>query len=61
MTVRSLFRFARWYLRELTGEGEYDRYLAEHRSDPNVPALSRREYERRRADRRGGSPDIRCC
>lgn len=61
MTVRSLLGFVRWYLRELTGEGDYDRYLAERRTDPHLPVLSRREYERRRAAARDGEPLTRCC
>ena len=61
MTVRSLFRFVRWYLRELTGEGDYDRYLAECREHPHLPVLTRREYERRRASVRDGQPLTRCC
>ncbi|MER6169765.1 YbdD/YjiX family protein [Streptosporangium sp. NPDC001681] len=61
MTAASLLHFARWYLRELTGSGEYDRYLAQHRSHPHSPPLSRREFERHRSDLREKSPGIRCC
>ncbi len=43
-----------WYLRELFGETAYEHYL-QHR-DPAVPVLTRREFERRRADQH-----VRCC
>ncbi|MEU8245882.1 CstA-like transporter-associated (seleno)protein [Nonomuraea sp. NPDC048916] len=56
-----LLGFLRWYVRELTGTGEYDRYLVRHRSHPHTPLLSRREFERRRSERRDRSPGIRCC
>ncbi len=45
----------RWYLRELTGETQYDRYLERHaREHAGRAPLSRREFERRRIDG-GGS------
>lgn len=53
--------FLRWYVRELTGGGAYDRYLAAHRSQPHAQPLSRREFERRRSDLLDASPGIRCC
>jgi uncharacterized short protein YbdD (DUF466 family) len=54
----------RWYLRELTDESAYDRYVAHlrrHRPDAAVP--SRRAFERLRADRREADPreGFRCC
>jgi uncharacterized short protein YbdD (DUF466 family) len=51
-----------WYLREVTGEHDYDRY-AEHqrRHHPDAPLLSRREFERRRMDERDKYPQQRCC
>ncbi|GLI00148.1 hypothetical protein Pa4123_54240 [Phytohabitans aurantiacus] len=52
----------RWYLRELTGEAEYDHYVERHRRlHPEEPVLSRRDFERQRCDRRDHSPDPRCC
>lgn len=61
MTVRSLLQLARWYLRELTGEGEYERYAAWQRTHPHLPALSRQEYDRLRMDRQDSTPGARCC
>ena len=51
-----------WYLRELMGENDYDRYLERHgREHPDEPALSRREFERRKTDRGDTNPGQRCC
>lgn len=62
MTLIRLVRLARWYLRELTGEAGYDRYVERHRrTHPGSPALSRREYERRRLSRLDEHPGARCC
>ncbi|SEF09241.1 YbdD/YjiX family protein [Jiangella alba] len=51
-----------WYLREVSGETAYDRYV-EHsrRHDAGAEVLSRREFERRRQDDRDRSPQQRCC
>ena len=55
-------RAVRWYLRELTGEGDYDRYLARHADvHPGEPALTRRAFERWRAERAATTPGHRCC
>jgi uncharacterized short protein YbdD (DUF466 family) len=52
----------RWYLRELTGESGYDRYLERHRREhPDETPLTRREFERRRVDGTDTSPGSRCC
>ncbi|NBM15159.1 YbdD/YjiX family protein [Streptomyces sp. GC420] len=56
MRLRGIFRQVRWYLRELTGEAEYERYCARH-----APAPTRREYERIRARHREEHPGARCC
>ncbi|GAA1695293.1 YbdD/YjiX family protein [Glycomyces endophyticus] len=62
MTPRRLFGLVRWYLRELTGEAAYDRYLERHRlAHPGSPVLPRREFERRRTDRGDAHPGARCC
>ncbi|SDI12041.1 Protein of unknown function [Sinosporangium album] len=58
MNVRSLWRFIRWYLREATGEGEYDKYLARH---CHGQPLTRREFERRRSNLRDKAAGMRCC
>jgi uncharacterized short protein YbdD (DUF466 family) len=50
----------RWYLREWSGEARWDDYLrhcSEHGHDP----VSRREFERRRADAKEQAPVTRCC
>lgn len=51
-----------WYLRELTDETAYERYvehvLGEH---PGRPIPSRREFERQRVAAKGASPAVRCC
>ncbi|WP_043659550.1 YbdD/YjiX family protein [Thermocrispum municipale] len=59
--VRRTMRGVRWYLAELTGETEYDRYVEHHkRLHPGEPVLSRREYERQRFER-SAQPGARCC
>ena len=49
-----------WYLKELTGEADWDRYL-EHCAEHGRPPMTRREFERRRADAREANPVSRCC
>lgn len=56
--LRVILRRLRWYLREFTGEAEYDRYSA---SITGVPALSRRQYERMRARHQERRAHSRCC
>jgi uncharacterized short protein YbdD (DUF466 family) len=52
----------RWYVRELTGESGYDRYVDQHgRRHPGAPLLSRAAFERRRQDLAGRRPQQRCC
>jgi uncharacterized short protein YbdD (DUF466 family) len=61
-TLARAWRGVRWYLAELTGETQYDRYLERHaREHPGTPALSRREFERRRIDGQDPKPGSRCC
>ena len=62
MTVRDAFSGVRWYLREVSGETKYDRYV-EHRrrNHPGEPVMSRRDFERRRQDLRESRPQNRCC
>lgn len=58
-------RWLRWYVRELTDESAYDRYVAHVRqhAGPSAPVPSRREFERRRTDSREADPreGFRCC
>ena len=62
MTLRHACSGIRWYLREVTGESAYDRYVEHMRRDhPEQPVMSRREYERRRMRMRDENPRARCC
>ena len=50
------------YLREVSGETAYDRYVDHRRREhPGDPVMSRREYERWRMDQRDANPSARCC
>jgi uncharacterized short protein YbdD (DUF466 family) len=62
MTLRELTRGVGWYLREVSGETGYERYV-EHvrREHPEAIVMSRREYERWRQDDRNDNPRARCC
>ena len=62
MTLRQAVQGVCWYLREVSGEGDYDRYLARarlHQADAAI--LSRREFERRKTRAREAHPGARCC
>ena len=62
MTARQVFGGIRWYLREVSGECAYDRYVEHMRRDhPGQAVMSRRDYERRRQDARDENPRARCC
>ena len=61
---RRVFGRIAWYVREVTGETAYDRYVAHVRAcAPDRKVLSRREFERLRMDRREADPreGFRCC
>ncbi len=62
MMVRQALGKVAWYLREVSGETAYDRYVA-HRlaRHPGEPVLSRREFYRWRMDERDANPGARCC
>ncbi|WP_149185112.1 YbdD/YjiX family protein [Streptomyces sp. TRM49041] len=61
-TVRKLLGTVRWYVRELTGEAEYDRYCERRRRHcPHAPLPTRREYERMRTAHREQDTPSRCC
>jgi hypothetical protein len=53
-------RGVRWYLREFSGEARWDDYLRECTEHGHEP-VSRREFERRRADLAERTPMSRCC
>ncbi|MEV0635080.1 YbdD/YjiX family protein [Streptomyces sp. NPDC050619] len=62
-TLRAL-RSVRWYVRELTDESAYDRYVAHVREEhPDTWVPSRRDFERMRTDRQEADPrqGFRCC
>ena len=49
-----------WYLREFTGEARWDDYLDRCARSGEQP-MSRRDFERHRADHRETSVEGRCC
>ncbi|MFC7304922.1 CstA-like transporter-associated (seleno)protein [Streptomyces monticola] len=62
--VRRALAWVRWYVRELTDESAYDRYVEHARKNhPGVLVLSRRDFERMRTDRQESDPrqGFRCC
>jgi uncharacterized short protein YbdD (DUF466 family) len=62
MTVRDVFRGVKWYVREISGESAYDRYVEHVRSEhPDAVVMSRRDFERLRQDERDRNPRARCC
>ena len=58
--VRKAGRGIRWYLREATGEAKWDEYLERSRSQ-GVEPISRRDFERHRAEHKENNPQSRCC
>jgi uncharacterized short protein YbdD (DUF466 family) len=55
-------RAVHWYLRELVGETEYERYLQhQQRAHPGAVAVTRREFERSRWEAKARTPGNRCC
>jgi uncharacterized short protein YbdD (DUF466 family) len=49
------------YLKEVSGENAYDRYLEAHaRTHPDKPALSRKAFYRQRMDEKYNNPGSRC-
>ena len=62
MTLAGLAAGVRWYLREVSGESAYERYV-EHarRAHPGEDPMPRRAFERARQDERDRRPQQRCC
>ena len=61
-TVRAAAGWLLWYLREVAGEHDYDRYVEHQRREhPDSPVASRREFERRRMDELDRNQRNRCC
>ena len=62
MTVRQAIGGVGWYLRAVSGESDYDRYVAHREKDhPGDPVMSRAEFWRWRMDDRDKNPRARCC
>jgi len=53
-------RGIRWYLKQVTGEAKWDEYLERTRNE-NVSPVSRRDFERHRAEHKERTPQARCC
>lgn len=61
-TLTRAWEGVRWYLREVTGESAYERYVEHERlARPDRPVATRREFERRRQDLASARPQQRCC
>ncbi|MFD5860581.1 YbdD/YjiX family protein [Streptomyces chartreusis] len=63
-SLRRALGSVRWYLRELTDESAYDRYVTHVRQGhPDARVPSRRDFERMRTDRQEADPrrGFRCC
>ncbi|MCK6094403.1 YbdD/YjiX family protein [Micrococcus sp. 2A] len=59
---RGAWASARWWLRQLTGEGKYDAYLAHHRArHPDVDPMTEREFWRDEYAKQDANPGSRCC
>jgi len=50
----------RWYVRQVTGEAKWDEYV-ERCARVGVAPVSRRDFERYRAQHREEHPQSRCC
>jgi uncharacterized short protein YbdD (DUF466 family) len=51
-----------WYLREVSGESAYDRYVTHRqRLHPGEPVMTPAEFWRWRMDDRDRRPSARCC
>lgn len=59
-TIGRVWHGVRWYLKEVTGEARWDEYVDRCARDGRRP-MSRREFERHRADQREHDPQSRCC
>ncbi|MFB9763321.1 YbdD/YjiX family protein [Nocardioides kongjuensis] len=54
------WRGVRWYVREATGEARWDAYVESCAREGTEP-VSRRTWERNRAEAREHRPQSRCC
>ena len=49
-----------WYLKQASGEARWDEYVDRCRRNDVVP-MTRRHFERRRAEHQESNPQSRCC
>lgn len=49
-----------WYFKQVTGEAKWDEYLQRCRGE-DVQPMSRRDFERHRAQHKESNPQSRCC
>lgn len=49
-----------WYLKQATGEARWDQYVERCTAEGTRP-MSRRDFERHRADHLERNPQSRCC
>ena len=60
--LRRCARGVHWYLREVSGEADYDRYLEHHRRrHPARNPLTPAEFQRYRWQHRAEHPSSGCC
>ena len=60
-TIARPLRYAWGYLKEISGENAYDRYLAAHeRTHPGRTPMDRGEFYRARQDEKYNNPGSRC-
>lgn len=60
-TLLKPIRYAWGYLKEISGENAYDRYLAVHTAThPGKPPMNRSEFYRWRQDEKYNNPGSRC-
>ena len=53
-------RGVHWYLKQATGEAKWDEYLDRSHAE-GVDPMSRRDFERHRAEHKERTPQSRCC
>jgi hypothetical protein len=53
-------RGIRWYLMQATGEAKWEEYV-DRCSGHGVEPMSRRDFERHRAEHKESNPQARCC
>ncbi|MDG4797562.1 YbdD/YjiX family protein [Micromonospora sp. WMMD1082] len=55
-------RFALWYVREVVGENDYERYVSHlRRHHPQTRPVPRAVFERDKTQRLESRPNSRCC